>query len=85
MYVTGNFNEQKNVTFTTAKLAIFLYGKTYMFHTQEYMAASGREYGFLGLQRCCCLRQQPTVAASGRKSLRSSPRATQKNGQLNYY
>ena len=45
---------------------------------QENMAASGREYGFLWLQRCCCLRQQPTVAASGRKSPRSPQWATQK-------
>ena len=45
---------------------------------QENMAGSGREYGFLWLQRCCCLRQQPTVAASGRKSKRASQWATQK-------
>ena len=39
-------------------------------------------YGFLWLQRCCCLWQQPTVAASGRKSLRSSQWATEKMASL---
>ena len=46
--------------------------KSYGLRPQVNMAASDREYGFLWLQRCCCLWQQPTVAASGRKSQRSS-------------
>ena len=34
--------------------------------------------GVLWLQECCGLRPQPTVAVSGRESLRSSQQATQK-------
>ena len=36
--------------------------------TYSILCPSGREKGFLWSQRCCCLRQQPIVATSGRKS-----------------